>query len=155
MFTGLISFLGGSVFRMIWGEVSSFVNKKQDHSHELEMMKLQSSLEDRRHERDQERVKLQSELGVKEVQIAGDVQIAKSEAEAFVAAIQEAGKPTGIKWVDAWNGCIRPSFATIALLLWGAKIVGQGFTMDEFDVGLLAVIAGFYFADRSLSKRGK
>lgn len=155
MLAALFSFLGGSVFRMIWGELSSFLNKKQDHQHEIEAMRVQGELEDKRHERDMARIKLQSELGVKEVQIAGDVAIAKSEAEAFVAAMRDANKPIGIAWVDSWNGSVRPAFATVALLLWFSKIVGQGFTMDEFDVGLLAVIAGFYFADRSLTKRSK
>lgn len=32
MFSALFSFLGGSVFRMIWGEVANFVQKKQDHA---------------------------------------------------------------------------------------------------------------------------
>ena len=31
MFTALFSFLGGSAFRMIWGEVTAFVSKRQDH----------------------------------------------------------------------------------------------------------------------------
>ena len=32
MFATLISFFGGSVFRMLWGEISSFMNKKQDYA---------------------------------------------------------------------------------------------------------------------------
>ena len=32
MFSALFSFLGGSVFRMIWGEISSFIEKKQEHN---------------------------------------------------------------------------------------------------------------------------
>lgn len=155
MLSALLSFLGGSVFRMIWGEVSSFVNKKQDHAHELEMMRLQNDLEDKRAERDRERLKLQHELDVKEIVVQGDVELKQSEMSAFMAAIKAAATPTGIGWVDGWNGCVRPSYATLALLLWFAKIVGQGFVMDDFDIGMLAVIAGFYFADRSLAKRGK
>lgn len=33
MITALLSFLGGNVFRMIFGEVVSWLNKKQDHAH--------------------------------------------------------------------------------------------------------------------------
>ena len=39
MFSALFSFLGGSVFRMVWGEVSTWVTAKQDHAHENEKMK--------------------------------------------------------------------------------------------------------------------
>jgi|SRR3990167_2832525 len=153
--SGIISFLGGSAFRMIWGEVSSYFKQRQEHAQELESLRLQGALEDARHKRDLERIQLQSELGIKEVTIAGDMAIAKTEAEAFVEAMKNANKPTGNRFIDAWNGSIRPQYAEIALLLWLLKLGSQGFTMDEFDMGLLAVIAGFFFADRSLSKRGK
>jgi hypothetical protein len=155
MLSALLSFLGGSVFRMLWGEISSFFKAKQEHAQEMERMRLQMELEDKRAEQDRERIKLQHDLGVKEVQIAGDVEIAKSEASAFMAAMKDANKKTGIAIVDIWNGIIRPSYATLALALWAFKVYTQGFKMDDFDIGMLAVIAGFYFADRSLSKRGK
>jgi len=155
MLAALFSFLGGSVFRMVWGEISSFVNKRQDHAHEMEMARLQNDMEAARAERDSKRIQLQHELQVKEVVVQGDVAIQSKEADAFIAAIQAAARPTGIKWVDGWNGAIRPSYATVALLLWLAKVGSQSFVMDEFDYSLLAVIAGFYFADRSLGKRGK
>lgn len=35
MFSALFSFLGGSVFRMVWGEASAFINKREDHKQEL------------------------------------------------------------------------------------------------------------------------
>lgn len=153
--SGLISFLGGSVFRMIWGEVSAYFKARQEHTQEMDSMRLQGELEDARHKRDLERIQLQSELGVKEVTVAGDLAIQKTEAEAFVEAMKAASKPTGIPWIDAWNGSVRPQFAEVALVLWLLKLVSQGFVMDEFDMSLLGIIAGFFFADRSLSKRNK
>lgn len=155
MFGALFSFLGGSVFRMIWGEVAGFVQKRQDHAHELEMMKVQAQLEDARAERQMAQIKQQSELGIKEVQIAGDLAIQKSEADAFLAAMQTATKPIGIVWVDAWNGSIRPSAATIALAIWLFALIQAGFIPTDYDKDLIGVIIGFYFADRSLGKRGK
>lgn len=155
MFSALFSFLGGSVFRMLWGEISAFFKAKQEHAQEMERMRLQMELEDKRAEQDRERIKLQHDLGVKEIQVAGDVEIAKSEATAFMEAMKDANKKTGILFVDIWNGVIRPSYATLALALWAFKVYTQNFKMDDFDIGMLAVIAGFYFADRSLSKRGK
>ena len=58
------------------------------------------------------------------------------------------------KWIGA-TGSPKPISATVALMLWLVKVASAGFVMDDFDVGLLAVIAGFYFASRELAKRGK
>jgi hypothetical protein len=155
MLSALFSFLGGSVFRMLWGEISAFFKAKQEHSQEMERMRLQMELEEKRAEQDRDRIRLQHELGVKQIQVQGDVEVAKAEAEAFIEAMKEANRPTGIFIVDVWNGVIRPSYATLALCLWAFKVYTQNFKMDDFDIGMLAVIAGFYFADRSLAKRGK
>jgi len=153
--SALFSFLGGSAFRMIWGEIAAWLNKKQDHAQELDRMKLQSDLEAQRHQRDMERLKLQSDLNVKEVQVMGDLAIQKTEAEAFVEAMKTAMKPLGIKWVDAWNGSIRPAMASIALLMWCFALYQQGFVAGDWDRELIAGILGFYIADRTLAKRGK
>lgn len=155
MISALVSFLGGSVFRMIWGEASAYLNKRQDHRHETEMIKVQADLDQAKHGRDLEQMRLANELGVKMVEVQKDAAIAAGELDAFSKAIEAAARPTGIKWVDAWNGAIRPSYATVALALWLVKVAAQGFKMDAFDAELLAVISGFYFADRSLGKRGK
>lgn len=155
MISALFSFLGGSIFRTIWGEASAYLNKRQDHAHETEMMRVQAELDQAKHSRDLEQMRLANELGVKMVEVQKDAAIAAGELDAFSKAIEAAARPTGIKWVDAWNGAIRPSYATIALALWLVKVGAQGFTMDTFDSELLAVVAGFYFADRSLGKRGK
>lgn len=155
MLSALFSFLGGSVFRMIWGEVSTFLNKRQDHAHEVELMKIQAELDKQAHDRTLETLRLQSELGVKQVQVQAEAAIEKADADAFSVAMANSFKPTGIKFVDAWNGIIRPSYATVGLILWAIKLYAQGFKMDEFDITLFGTIAGFFFADRSLGKRGK
>lgn len=151
----LFSFLGGSIFRMIWGEVSSYFKARQEHAQELERMKLQNEMEGARAERDMARLRLQSELGVKEVQIAGDLAIQKSEADAFLAAVANAAKPIGIYFVDAWNGCIRPAAATIALAVWALALYRAGFVPSDWDKELIGVVLGFYFADRTLRRHGK
>ena len=155
MLAALFSFLGGSVFRMIWGEISSFVNKRQDHVFEIERMKLQTEMEDRAHHRNQEAVRLQAELGVKTIQAQAESNVLTEEAGAFTEAMKNAMKPTGINWVDAWNGIIRPAAATIALSLWTLKLVHQSFVMQDYDMEITGVVLGFFFADRSLGKRGK
>lgn len=140
---------------MIWGEVADFIKKKQEHAQEIERMQIEAGLEAARHERDMARIKMQSDLNVREVQVVGDVAVAKAEADAFTEAMRNAWKPTGIRWVDAWNGTIRPAAATISLALWVLALAHAGFILDDWDRQLVSVILGFYVADRTLSKRGK
>lgn len=153
--SALFTFLGGSVFRMLWGEISAYFKAKQEHAQELERMKLQEQLEAGRHERDMARIRLQSDLKVQEVKVVGDLAIQQTEANAFVEAIKAASKPIGIWWVDAWNGSIRPAMATVALSLWVLALYRAGFFPSEWDKELIAGILGFYIADRALAKRGK
>lgn len=155
MFTALFSFLGGSAFRMVWGEITAFVSKRQDHQHEVELLKVQKDLDDARHARDLEQMRLANELGIKQIEVQRDAAIAQAEADAFGKAIEAAARPSGIAWVDAWNSSVRPAFATVALALWIFKVIGQSFVMADYDLELLSVVAGFFFADRSLGKRGK
>lgn len=60
MFSALLSFLGGSVFRTLWGELSAFFNKRQDQAHEILLLNLQRDLDDRAHLRSQEMLRLQA-----------------------------------------------------------------------------------------------
>jgi predicted dehydrogenase len=155
MVEALFSFLGGSVFRMIWGEVSSWYNKKQDHQFEIERMRLQADLEDKAHERMQASLRLQSELGIKTIEAQAEAAALTADAEAFANAMKDAFKPTGVYWVDVWNGIIRPSAATIALGLWVLKLNTQSWTMQDWDLTLTGTVLGFFFASRELAKRGR
>lgn len=155
MLEALFSFLGGSVFRMIWGEVSAWYNKKQDHQFEIERMRLQSDMEDKAHERMQASLRLQNELGVKLIEAKANADELAADAEAFASAMKDAFKPTGIYWVDTWNGIIRPSAATIALALWIAKLGAQNWVMQDWDLTLTGTVLGFFFASRELAKRGR
>src|SRR3569623_1956931 len=146
MFSGILSFLGGSAFRMIWGEVASFFEKKQDHKQEVERLKLESDIDGQRHAREMARIKMQSDLNIQEVRLKGDIDQELGAIQGFIEAQKNFGQPTGVKWVDAWNASIRPAYATVALTLW---------VLAAFDVELSAAIAGFFFADRTVMKRGK
>lgn len=72
MLSALISFLGGSAFRVIWGEVSYF-QKKQDHGFEIERMKLRGDLEEVQHARNFAAIHLQADMGVKAIEAQRDV----------------------------------------------------------------------------------
>lgn len=153
MFSALFSFLGGSVFRMIWGEVSEFVNKSQDHKHEMEALRLQSELEDKKALQELERMRVASELGIKELEVKTNAEIEGKDADAFIAAMATVNVKTGNWVIDAWNGSIRPAAATTALLLWWFCLYTQGFVLTEWDKELVGVILGFYFAHRVFSSR--
>lgn len=155
MFSALLSFLGGSFVRAVWGEISSWITKKQDHEQEQALLRLHAELEDKAHERQKELIQLQHSLGVQLVEVQKDADVQRAEATAFAEAMKTAFKPIGIKWVDAWNAIIRPQFAQFALILWFLKVLSQSFVMDEWDQGLAAGVLGFFIADRSLGKRSK
>ena len=155
MFAALLSFLGGSAFRLLMGEVVGFLKSRQDQKHEVELMRVQADLAASEHARNLESLKVQAELGVRTVQVQGERDVSVAEAQAFREAVAHAQKPTGIGWVDAWNASVRPAFASVALLLWLLALWSRGFVLSEWDTGLVGVIVGFYFADRSLRKVGR
>lgn len=152
---GLISFLGGSVFRLIWSQIAEYVNKRQDHEQELAKMQLQQELDKSRHIHDCERIKLQSELGVKEILVAAGAEVDKKEADAFIEAMKNAAAPTGIWWVDAWNGVIRPMGATLGYALMLFELWQLHWVMNDWYRDLIGVMLGFFFASRELGKGRK
>jgi len=155
MLTTLFTFLGGTAFRLVFGQVMDWLNKKQDHQMEMDLQKLQSQLDAERHTRDLERLRLQSELGVKEVQVIAEAAEQKAMAEAFVEAVKGTSKDTGVPWVNAWNGSIRPAGATISLLLWVGSFIQAGLVFVDFDKTLIAAFLGVFVGDRIDSNRKK
>lgn len=155
MFSGLIAFLGGSAFRMVWGEVAVWLTARQDHRHELERMRLSADLEAAQHARQQEAIRLQAELGVKTIAVQAEADVDRLAGEAWGELVASTTRMTGIRFVDAWNQSIRPLLATLAIAVVVARIWQAGFVLTEWDQELVAAILGLYIADRSLAKRGK
>lgn len=155
MFGALFSFLGGSAFRMIWGEVSAFFKAKQDHEFELERLRLQGAMEAAQHDRNMAAIKLQSDLGIKVIEAQRDAAVAQIETDAWLAAVKDVGRQTGIRFLDIWNGAVRPLLATLAILVVVGEVIATGFILSEWHKELVAAILGLYVADRSLTKRGK
>lgn len=165
MLTALFSFLGGSAFRLIFGAVMDWMNKRQDHAQEMDLQRLQSELEEKRHARDLERIRLQSDLNITEVKVMGDVAEQKAMADAFIEAVKATGQKSGVPWVDAWNGIIRPCGASVSLLLWIASVlvaftvadmtmIKAGLVLSEFDRTLIAAFLGVFVGDR-IHTRGR
>lgn len=155
MFTALFSFLGGNAFRLIFGEVVAYLNKKQDHALETERMRLQAELDAQQHARNLESIRVQNDLGVRVIQVQRDADLERIETGAWSVAVADVGKQTGIRFLDYWNGSVRPLLATLAILLVVAGIVQNGFVLTDWDKELVGAILGIYVADRSLARRGK
>jgi hypothetical protein len=119
------------------------------------MIEAQRQADAEAHTRNMQMMQLQKQLGIEEVRVGGELAMEKVNAEAFVEAQKRAFSKTGIKFVDVWNGIIRPLFASLALMLWVLKVSQQDFVMDEWDRDLAAGVLGFFVADRTLGKRGK
>lgn len=155
MISALLSFLGGTAFRMIWGEVSAWLTARQSHAHEVERLRLQADLDAAAHAREQDAMRLQAELGAKIIRVQADGVVSGIEAQGWADAASSVSRPTGIRFVDAWNGCIRPAVATVCLVLWVLHVQRAGWVLDEQGWSILGAALGLYLADRALTKRGK
>lgn len=151
----LLSFLTGSAARMVWGEVSSWISAAREHKREIERMRVQEEIDARQHERNMDSIRLQHDLKVEVIRVQGDVDLEKLREQSFAASVSEGMKPTGIKLVDAWNASIRPAAASIALWLWLRHLWVNNWAMAGRDWELVCGILGWFFADRTLGKRGK
>lgn len=151
----LLSFLGGSVFRMFFGEIAAWLNKMTDHKFEIERLRLQAEVDAAQHGRNMEALRVQAELGVKMIQVQGEADAARIEIEGWAGAVKQSATPTGIYLVDLWNGVIRPLAASIAIMLWVIALNAQGWKMGDWDRELTGAILGFFFASRMMQKMGK
>jgi hypothetical protein len=154
MLTTLISFLGGSAFRMLWGEISSYFQKRQDHKFEIERMELQGRLDAAQHERNLQAIKVQADMQVKVIEVAAQGEVDKTMANAWESVVKATSSQTGIWFVDLWNGIIRPLLATMAIVMWIGHVVGW-WPLDTDSWTLVGAVLGIYVADRTLFKRGK
>lgn len=155
MFSSIITFLGGSAFRMLWGELSSWLTARQAHAQEIERLKLQAELDAAQHARNLEAIKVQADLGVQTIRVQGEADLSRIDAESFGRGVEALGKPSGIGWVDAWKSLIQPLLATAMLALVALHYHGTGWKLDERGWELAGAVFGLFLADRMLFRRGK
>lgn len=151
----ILSFLGGNAFRLIFGEVAAYFSKKQEHAQEVERLKLQADLDAAQHARNLEAIKVQADLGVKTIQVQAEAALDRIDADAWASAVADVGKQTGIRFLDIWNGSIRPALASMAMAIVVFEVLQNGFVLSDWDRELVGAILGIYVADRSLARRGK
>ena len=105
----------------------------KDKKHELELIRLQI-------ERDKE-------LGTQNahaLETQGDAQI-------LVKALDTL--KTGIRWVDALSGTVRPVVTYLLVITYIFNKFYYNYAWTDFDSDLLSVVLGFWFASRVLQKR--
>ena len=154
MLEALLSFLGGTAFRMIWGEISAAWTKRQDHKNEIERLKLQGQLDAEAHERNLAAQRLQADLGIRVIEAQAEAKTSEVEAIAWLEAVKATAKKSGIGWVDAWNALIRPGVATWAVVMLTCKEAGV-IAMSATTESVAFAALGLFLADRTLGKRGK
>ena len=152
--SALLSFLGGSAFRMVWGEMSAYLTKRQDHKYEIERAEQQGRLDAAQHERNLASLRLQSELGIKEIYVRQEAATEAGELDAWVDVVKATSRPSGVSWIDGWNQSIRPMVATVAVgaMLTEIALVGH---LTSWHTEVFSAALGIYLADRTLAKRGK
>lgn len=159
--SSLFSFLGGTVFRLVFGEVMAFFNKRIDHAHELAMLDKQLAADERRAQLQQAAAKQQAELGIQVIAAQREAAADALDGEAFLFGVKATAIQTGVKIIDGWNAAIRPGVATWAIVMLSLEAFGW-LTMlggaKELSDGTREVISaalGLFLADRSLARRGK
>lgn len=155
IFSAVLSFLGGSAFRMIWGELSAFITARQEHKQELDRLRLQGELDAAAHARQMDAIKAQHDMGVETIRVQSAADLEKIDADIFGQAVGLTGKASGFAIVDIWNGVIRPALATMCMSLVTLHFYRHDWVLDEQGWALVGASLGIFVADRSLFKRGK
>jgi len=154
MLSAIIAFLGSNFARMVWGELADWFTKSREHARETERLDGQAKLEAQLHAQRLEVARFEAERGVQVIEVQSRADLDKLDAQAFLQAVGDVRKPTGIRWVDAWNASIQPALASWSIVMLTGECCGW-WVMSE-DVKMLAGAAlGIYVANRHLFKRSK
>jgi hypothetical protein len=150
----LFSFFGSSIFRVLLGEVSSWMKDRQEHSNQMDLMRLQEDQQAAQHARNLEAVRLQAELGQKEIALKSAAAVDEIQMGAWATAVAGTTKVIGIAWVDAWNQAIRPALATWSVVMVTLNYAGL-IVLDDAGWGLCGAAIGLFLGERISLKRGK
>lgn len=147
MLAFLTSFLSSAGLRWLLGEGVSMLKARQDHASEIEMLRVQAELEAARADRQRQAVRDAADAGIKLVEAQGVVASTAAADAMRLEAMQQVGRPTGVAWVDGWNGAIRPFLASASILLligsalWPSHVALTGL-VGEVVAGALGLYVG-------------
>ncbi len=141
----------GGVTRLV-PEVLSYLDKKQERKHELALGEQNLKVA---------QVNLEGQFRLKDREVEG-AQFT-SALEAMKVGIEAQGKPTGIKWVDAFSAIIRPAVTSWLFVLYAvyksaalSLAMAAGVPLDQAiqamwtpsDDAMLGAVLTFWFVGR-------
>lgn len=140
--TLITTFLG--FFTSLTPDLIGLLKARQDNRQELEIMRLQMQMQAQGHNERLEEIGAQADI---------------SESRAIYKTYS-----TGIRWVDALNGTVRPVIAYSFFFLYaGVKVMQFSYAdpslpwtvqalWSENDWAIFGAIIGFYFGQRGMAK---
>lgn len=151
---GLISFLGGTAFRWLFGEALDFLKRRQEMRSEVELMRLQHDLERERHQWQQEAIAAHAAMGIKVIEAQAEATERAGAAEAFLAAVQGVNAASQRPdWVGVWNAAIRPLLATVAIVALLGESLGW-MTLSALFAEVSCAVLGVFVGER-IRARGR
>ena len=122
LISALLGIVGGIV-----PDIVKMFRAKQEHAQEMERLRLQG-------ENTVALAKAQSDGRLAEIRENQVTEEIRGFAEQM-KAIYASQKPTGVKWVDAWNAIMRPLAVTNTILIFslGASCIIWGVAAQLFD----------------------
>lgn len=147
---GLISFLGGTAFRWLVGELLGWFKARDERAAELAMLRLQHDLERERHQWQQDAIAAQARAGIQVIEVQSQAardaaaDLAFSQAVAGAAQAQQRAD-----WIGAWNASIRPALATMAIVLIAAQALApQAVVLTPLVLELICAVLGVFVGER-------
>ncbi len=111
------------------------------------MIRLQADLAREHAERQRQAVADAAAAGVKLVEAQREASAGDMSDRMMLESLQQIGRPSGIGWVDGWNGAIRPALASASIMIlvgsaiWPAHVVLTG-ALGDVVCGVLGLYVG-------------
>lgn len=153
--TGFLSFIGGTAFRWLFGELIGYLKARQETQAELERMRLEHEQAKDRAEWQRQAVAEAAAAGIKLVEAKAEAQSMQAADDAFLSAIggvNEASKRTD--WIGAFNALIRPELAQVSIILLAAHAFWPQHVMITGIVGEVICGALGLFVGERIKQRG-
>lgn len=156
MLETLLGGLVGGVLRVV-PEVMSFLDKKNERAHEIEMFDKQLEAD-----------KQKGEQAIREGELNQDTARITGGLSALMESVKAQGQMTGIAWIDGITQSVRPTITYLILALYlGAKgstmwvLYHSGTSLPQVlqnaygaeDMAMLSGVINFWFLSRVFEKR--
>ncbi len=158
MLTTLLTIIGGSIGGLLRfvPEILKLFTDAKDREHEYRMTQLQLEID-----------RARASQAIDLVHAQGAAAAQAGEMQAYLEAIKAQAQQSGVPWADALNAAVRPLVTYWWMALFSLYKLAtlsaawqQTTGLTEFassawtaqDAGVLSMILGFWFVDRSIRK---